>query len=61
MFVSDGRTTAAIALGGDPDPAAGNFGFAFAPSLTTRGDVIFITDTGFFRGVPVTDARGGGK
>ena len=50
VFVSDGRTTAAIALGGDPDPAAGNFGFAFAPSLTTRGDVIFITDTGFFRG-----------
>jgi hypothetical protein len=50
VFVSDGRTTSAIALGGDPDPAAGNFGFAFAPSLTSRGDVIFITDTGFFRG-----------
>jgi hypothetical protein len=50
VFVSDGRTTSVIALGGDPDPAAGNFGFAFAPSLTTRGDVIFITDTGFFRG-----------
>jgi hypothetical protein len=50
VFVSDGKTTSAIALGGDPDPAAGNFGFAFAPSLTTGGDVIFITDTGFFRG-----------
>ena len=50
VFVSDGMRSSAIALGGNPDPAAGNFGFVFAPSLTTRGDVIFDTDTGIFRG-----------
>jgi hypothetical protein len=50
VFVSDGKTTSAIALGGTPDPAAGNFGVIFTPSLTTRGDVIFDTDTGIFRG-----------
>src|SRR5262245_34810717 len=37
VFVSDGRRTSVIALGGDPDPAAGNFNFVFAPSITTRG------------------------
>jgi hypothetical protein len=50
VFVSDSKTTSAIALGGNPDPAAGNFGVVFNPSLTTRGDVIFDTDTGIFRG-----------
>jgi hypothetical protein len=49
VFVNDGMTTSVIALGGDPDPAAGNFSFVFAPSITTRGDVIFDTDTGIFR------------
>jgi hypothetical protein len=50
VFVSRGTNTSAFALGGNPDPAAGNFPFTFAPFLTTRGDLIFITDTGFFRG-----------
>jgi hypothetical protein len=48
-FVSHDATTSAIALAGDPDPAAANFGFVIAPSLTTRGDVIFTT-SGFFLG-----------
>lgn len=50
VFVSDGVTTSAIALGGNPDPAAGNFSFVSIPSLTTRGDVIFNGGTGIFRG-----------
>jgi hypothetical protein len=48
VFLSDGITTASIALSGNPDPAAGNFNFVSTPFLTTRGDVIFTTDTGFF-------------
>src|SRR5215470_15859785 len=39
VFVSDGNTTSAIALG--PDPTAGNFNFVSGPFITTRGDVIF--------------------
>jgi hypothetical protein len=50
VFVSDGVATSAIALGGNPDPAAGNFSFVSIPSLTTRGDVIFNAGTGIFRG-----------
>jgi hypothetical protein len=50
VFIGRGTTTSAIALGGDPDPAAANFGFVIAPFLTTLGEVIFITETGFFRG-----------
>jgi hypothetical protein len=50
VFVSDARTTSAIALGGDPDPGSGNFGFVSTPSITTRGDVIFDTDTAVVRG-----------
>jgi len=49
VFVSDGNSTSAIALGGNPDPAAGNFNFVSTPFLTTSGDVIFNTDTGIFR------------
>jgi len=49
VFVSDGVTTSAIALAGNPDPAAGNFGFVSTPFLTTAGDVIFNTNTGIFR------------
>jgi hypothetical protein len=49
VFVNDGMTTSVIALGGDPDPAAGNFSFVFAPSITTRGDVIFDTFDAVFR------------
>lgn len=69
VFVSDGTTTSAIALAGDPDQAT-NFGFVIAPFVTIRRDVIFITDTGFFRGdgrraVPIVQsgdpAPGGGS
>lgn len=49
VFVSNGITTSAIALGGNPDPTAGNFSFVSTPFITTRGDVIFNTDTGIFR------------
>jgi len=70
VFVSHDATTSAIALAGDPDPAAANFGFVIAPSVTTRGDVIFMTNTGFFlgdgrRAVPLVQsgdpAPGGGS
>src|SRR5690348_6080489 len=46
VFVSDGNTTSAIALG--PDPTAGNFNFVSGPFITTRGDVLFNADTGIF-------------
>src|SRR5690242_14554542 len=48
VFVSDQVSTSAIALGGDPDPTAGNFNFVSTPFITTRGDVIFNTGTGIF-------------
>ena len=50
VFVSNGTTTSTIALGGNPDPTAGNFVFVSAPSLTTSGEVIFNGTTGIFRG-----------
>ena len=50
MFVNDGMTTSAIALGGNLDPTAGNFNFVSTPFLTTRGDVIFDAGSGIFRG-----------
>ena len=50
VFVSDGTTTFPIALGGNPDPTAGNFNFVSTPFLTTSGDVIFDGGTGLFRG-----------
>ena len=50
VFVNDGTSTSAIALGGNPDPTAGNFNFVSTPFLTTRGDVIFDIGTGIFRG-----------
>jgi hypothetical protein len=49
VFVSDGTTTSTVALGGNPDPTAGNFNFVSAPFVTTRGDVIFDDVTGTFR------------
>jgi len=49
VFVNHGTTTSAIALGGNPDPAAGNFSFVTIPTVTTPGDVIFNTDTAIFR------------
>src|SRR6185369_4225419 len=50
VFVNDGNTTTAIALGGNPDPTAGNFSFVSTPFITTSGDVIFNAGTGIFRG-----------
>ena len=50
VFVNDQISLSAIALGGNPDPTAGNFNFVSTPFITTRGDVIFNTDTGIFLG-----------
>jgi len=50
VFVNDGTTTSAIALGGNLDPTAGNFNFVSSPFLTTRGDVIFDAGTSIVRG-----------
>jgi len=41
VFVGDGRTTSTIALGGNPDPVAGNFGFVINPLVTSNGNVVF--------------------
>ena len=41
VFVGDGSMTSAIALGGNPDPAAGNFGFLNNPFITINGKVVF--------------------
>jgi len=41
VFVGDGRTTRTIALGGNPDPTAGNFGFVINPFITPDGNVVF--------------------
>jgi len=49
VFVTDRTGVSPTALGGDPDPASGNFPFVSTPALTERGDVIFQTDTGIFR------------
>lgn len=48
VFVGDGTRTSTIALGGDPDPAAGNFAFVSNSFFTRDGDVLFdanFTDT----------------
>ena len=41
VFVGDGRRTTTIALGGNPDPATGNFGFVNDPFITPNGNVVF--------------------
>jgi hypothetical protein len=41
IFVGDGNRTSAIGLGGNPDPAAGNFGFVNNPFITSNGSVVF--------------------
>jgi hypothetical protein len=46
VFLTDGRTTSAIALGGNPDPAAANFTFVDNPFITADGDVVFDADSG---------------
>ena len=50
VFFSDRKKTSAIALGGNPDPASGNFSFVSTPSITARGDIIFDTGTAIFSG-----------
>jgi len=55
VFVSNGTTTSTIALGGNPDPATGDFIFVSAPWITTSGDVIFNGTTGIFRGNGTTN------
>ena len=45
VFLTDGRTTSAIALGGNPDPAAANFTFVDNPFITADGDVVFDADS----------------
>src|SRR5215203_2668310 len=44
VFLTDGSTTSAIALGGNPDPAAANFAFVDNPFVTSHGDVVFDVD-----------------
>lgn len=49
IFAWNGRTTSAIALAGNPDPASGDFAFVDAPVIDSRGDVVFNADAGIFR------------
>jgi hypothetical protein len=44
VFMKDRKGTTAIALGGNPDPSAANFGFVSNPSITRRGEVLFDAD-----------------
>jgi hypothetical protein len=44
VFVGDGRKTSTIALAGNPDPAAGDFGFVNDPFITPTGRVVFTAD-----------------
>ena len=46
VFVADRGTTSAIALGGNPDPAAANFAAVSSPFITPQGDVIFDANFG---------------
>ena len=41
VFVGDGPRTSTIALGGDPNPAAANFGFVSNSFITGHGNVVF--------------------
>jgi hypothetical protein len=50
IFVGDGKTTSAIALAGNPDPASGDFGSVGSPTIAAGGEVVFAADTGIFRG-----------
>jgi hypothetical protein len=45
VFAADRDGTSVAALGGDPDPAAANFGFVNNPFVTARGDVLFDVDS----------------
>jgi hypothetical protein len=44
IFLADETATAAIALGGDPDPSSANFAFVANPSITRGGQVVFDAD-----------------
>src|SRR3954463_15070014 len=48
VFVYDQVSTSVIALGGNPDPNAGNLNFVSTPFITTNGNVIFNTDNAIF-------------
>jgi hypothetical protein len=41
VCVGDGKTTATVALGANPDPAAPSFGSVSDPFITSNGEVIF--------------------
>jgi hypothetical protein len=53
VFVGNGRRTSTIALGGDPDPAAGSFNFVTNPFITRHGRVVFdVEGSGIFTSTP---------
>ena len=54
VFVGDGRTTSAIALGTSPDPAVPSFGEVFNPFVTANGNVVFQAN---FSDIFVADGR----
>ena len=54
VFVGDGRTTSAIALGTSPDPAVPSFGEVFNPFITANGNVVFQAN---FSDIFVADGR----
>jgi hypothetical protein len=41
VFVGDGKTTSAVALGPNPDPSAPSFDFVTNPFITPNGEVVF--------------------
>ena len=45
VFAADADRTFTVALGGDPDPAAANFGFVNNPFVTSRGEILFDADS----------------
>lgn len=54
VFVGDGRTTSAIALGTSTDPAVPSFGAVFNPFITANGNVVFQAN---FSDIFVADGR----
>lgn len=44
VFVGRGGMTSAIALGGNLDPTAGNFGLVMSPFITRDGNVVFVAN-----------------
>ena len=50
IFAWDGKATSVIALGGNSDPASGDFGSVRFPAIDSHGSVVFQGDAGLFRG-----------